>query len=224
MIYCLNRNRSLHYIGDFNIILEDGEHRGRLAPARLPMSDFHTWSSINDLLHLPTRGAWFTWNNGRGGRAHTERRLDRTICNQSWLDLCNTMSYSTLTKLKSDHFPLLFEFQYSDCSFSSQFKFMKMWSLKDDCRTLIANSWSNVVTSCPMFVQNKKLKILKNNLKVWNKENFGNVHLMVKNVEQKVSHIQSKIQQEGHSDTLMSQERAAHKSMEDALKIQEWFW
>jgi hypothetical protein len=61
-------------LGDFNTILEAGEHRGRLAPARLPMTEFQDWTSQNDLLHLPTRGALYTWQNGRGGRAYIERR------------------------------------------------------------------------------------------------------------------------------------------------------
>ncbi|XP_024636247.1 uncharacterized protein [Medicago truncatula] len=212
------------YIGDFNAILEASEHRGRLDPARIPMSDFQDWSSNNDLLHLPTRGAWFTWNNGRGGRAHIERRLDRTICNQLWLNFCSTMSCSTLTKLSSDHFPLLLEFQYNECNFKSHFKFMKMWSLKDDCRSLIANSWNANVIGCPMFVLNKKLKILKENLKVWNKNCFGNVQTMVRDAEKKVNVIQTKIQNDGHTESLLSQEKKAQADMEGALKIQDWFW
>jgi len=56
------------YFGDFNTILEASEHRGRVAPARLSMSDFQPWTSINDLLHLPTRGVLYTWHNGRLGR------------------------------------------------------------------------------------------------------------------------------------------------------------
>lgn len=32
-----------------------------------------------------------------------------------------------------------------------------------------------------MFILNQKLKLLKNKLKVWNKNTFGNVHDKVKN-------------------------------------------
>jgi len=58
---------------------------------------------------------------------HTERRPDRTICNQMWIDMCNNLIVSTLTNLKSDHFPILLEFETSQNRFMSQFKFMNMW-------------------------------------------------------------------------------------------------
>jgi hypothetical protein len=54
------------FIGDFNVIMGAHEHRGRFNPARLPIEEFQAWSDSFNLIHLPTRGADFTWNNGRG--------------------------------------------------------------------------------------------------------------------------------------------------------------
>jgi hypothetical protein len=54
------------FIGDFNVIMGAHEHRGRFNPARLPIEEFQAWSESFNLIHLPTRGADFTWNNGRG--------------------------------------------------------------------------------------------------------------------------------------------------------------
>lgn len=70
-------------IGDFNTILGSHEHRGASLPARGPMNDFFDWSDSNNLFHLPTRSAQYTWSNGRRGNRLTERHLDRAICNQS---------------------------------------------------------------------------------------------------------------------------------------------
>lgn len=97
-------------IGDFNAILGSHEHRGFTNPARLPMEEFFDWSDSNNLYHIPTRGAQYTWTNGRGAR-QTERRLDRAICNQLWLDSCASLAVTTLTKFKSDHFPILLDFK-----------------------------------------------------------------------------------------------------------------
>jgi hypothetical protein len=74
----LNNQHNINwcFMGDFNVILGHHEYRGSSVPASLPMSDFQDWTNSNDLLHLPTRGAWFTWSNGRQGRAFTEKRLD----------------------------------------------------------------------------------------------------------------------------------------------------
>jgi len=208
-------------IGNFNTILEACEHRGRLAPARLPMNEFQNWSNLNDLFHIPTRGASFTWENRRSGRFYTKRRLDRAISNHAWLDFCTSLSCSTLIRTNSDHYPLLLDFQFSDCTFKSQFRFMKMWSLHDNCKDVISSCWNNRVIGCPMYVLNKKLKILKNTLKDWNKTTFGNVHALVESAENKVAEIQHNIQQNGHFDELLNQEKDARLKIEIELKKQE---
>ncbi|WJX46320.1 rhamnogalacturonan endolyase [Trifolium repens] len=190
------------FIGDFNVIMGAHEHRGRSSPARLPIEEFQSWTNSFNLIHLPTRGAEFTWNNGRGGSRHTERRLDRVVCNQQWIDLCCVSSVSTLTKIRSDHFPLLLDFKFSNTTFASQFKFLKMWSLHPSCRAVVSDSWNSVVVGCPMFMLSEKLKSLKAKLKTWNKDCFGNVHDLVASAELQLHQIQMQIQQHGHSDTL----------------------
>lgn len=122
-------------IGDFNSILGSHKHRGASPPARTPMNDFFDWSDTNNFIHLPTRGVQFTWSNGRNGNRQTKRRLDRVICNQAWLDLCSSLNVSTLVNHKSDHFPLLLEFETTPHNFVSQFKFMQMWSHHADCKS-----------------------------------------------------------------------------------------
>jgi hypothetical protein len=56
-----------------------------------------------------------------------------------------------------------------------QFKFLKMWSLHDSCKDVIKNCWNTLVVGCPMFILSQKLKMLKEKLKTWNKDIFGNV-------------------------------------------------
>ncbi|GAU41845.1 hypothetical protein TSUD_177560 [Trifolium subterraneum] len=212
------------FIGDFNVILGAHEHRGRFPPARLPMDDFQSWTDAFQLFHLPTRGAVFTWNNGRGGSRHTEKRLDRAVCNQLWLDTCCVSSVSTLTNHKSDHFPLFLDFQLSNTTFASHFKFMRMWSLHPDCRNIILACWNNVIVGCPMYILSQKLKTLKEKLNAWNKENFGNVHDYVFNAKQNLHQIQDKIQLHGHTDDLLSEEKIASLIYEEALNREEVFW
>jgi hypothetical protein len=212
------------FIGDFNAIVGAHEHRGRFTPARTPMEDFQSWSDGFDLLHLPTRGADFTWANGRRGNRYTEKRLDRALCNPSLIDLCSSIFVSTLTKHKSDHYPILLDLQLSNVIFASQFKFMKMWTLHSDCKQLVQDCWNTSVIGCPMFILTKKLKLLKEKLKIWNKECFGNVHDYVVSAEQNLQSIQSQIQNNGPSDDLLNIECEAHKKLEDALSRQEQFW
>lgn len=175
------------------------QHNGSFSPARPPMMDFQNWTNQNELIHLPTRGASFTWDNGRMGRRHTNRRLDRSVCNQKWLDFCSSISCSTLTKTGSDHYPLLQEFKADNNQFSSSFKFLKMWSLHDGCKDLILNSWNETHLGCPMFILSSKLRNLKNKLKICDREVFGNVHQSVENADKSLSDLQHQIQLNGHS-------------------------
>jgi hypothetical protein len=75
-----------------------------------------------------------------------------------------------------------------------------------------------------MFILSKKLKLLKEKLKTWNKYCFGNVHTLVTSAEQRLQLVQDQIQQNGHSDTLLQEERIASSLYEEALNKQEAFW
>lgn len=207
--------------GDFNTILGAHEHKGAHSPARVPMEDFVNWSDTNHLIHLPTRDSFFTWSNRRGGNAFTERRLDRSICNQSWLDMCSSLSCSTLLRHPSDHSPLLLDFNHTTSRFGSQFKFLKMWAMHDDCINLVQNSWNNSFFGSPMYILSQKLKHLKNNLKEWNKNVFGNIHEHVNIAEQEVHHIQAQIDALGLTDSLLHQQKLAHINLDQALDKQE---
>jgi len=211
-------------IGDFSTIIGSHEYRGSFIPARVPMEDFFNWSDNNNLIHIPTRGVQYTWSNGRSGARHTEKRLDRAICNQQWLDNCTSLSVTTLTKHKSDHFPILLDFHTSIVTFASQFRFMKMWTLHEDCINVVSNSWNSSVLGCPMFVLSKKLSILKQNLKSWNHNVFGNVHFLVKEAEANLENIQNQIDSARLTDDLLEQQKAAHISLEKTLEKEEAFW
>jgi len=75
-----------------------------------------------------------------------------------------------------------------------------------------------------MFVLSKKLKVLKEKLKVWNKTCFGDVHNIVRDTEQKVQLIQAQIQTNGQTETLLDEEKLALKEYEEVLNRHEMFW
>jgi len=212
------------FIGDFNAILGAYESRGYFTPSRIPMQDFQKWTDSNHFIHLPTTGAEFTWQNGRSGRRFTERRLDRCICNQSWLDMCSSISVSTLLRTCSDHHPILLDFEVTQSRFVSQFKFQKMWTLHEDCRNVVNLIWKLNVVGCPMFILSKKLQMLKVKLRSWNKEVFGNIHQLVKEAEAKLHDIQVQLQTSGYNETNISLEKQAQKNLELTLNKEETFW
>lgn len=154
----------------------------------------------------------------------SERRLDRVCCNDSWLTYWSEISCCTLTRNRSDHYPILLSLSKSEGPHVSSFKFLKMWSEHKDCFDVIANAWKVSVAGCPMFILSQKLKYLKSILKCWNKEHFGNVHDKVYLAEEVVNKIQEHISNAGYSDDLLALEKKAHCDLNQAMHFQELFW
>jgi hypothetical protein len=101
---------------------------------------------------------------------------------------------------------------------------MNMWLLHPDFKAEIDNCWNTIIHGCPMFILCKKLKMLKDRLKIWNKDVFGNVHDQLKKSEDKVNSIQEKINVNGYSDDLMAQDKQAQIDLDLALQIENAFW
>ncbi|XP_019435508.1 PREDICTED: uncharacterized protein LOC109342010 [Lupinus angustifolius] len=211
-------------IGDSNVVLGAHECRSARLPAKTPCLEFKSFSDSAGLLHLNTLGAQFTWTKKRRGNVLTEKRLARALCNEDWLSCWNQVSCGTLPRLTSDHHPLLLQSTIHSQARISCFKFHKMWISHQDCRRLVEDSWRIKVYGCPMFVLSQKLRHLKRDLKSWNINVFGNVHLKVNNAKACVETIRNCINILGPSSELLDQEDKAQKDLLDALMIEEIFW
>ncbi|XP_019435469.1 PREDICTED: uncharacterized protein LOC109341956 [Lupinus angustifolius] len=75
-----------------------------------------------------------------------------------------------------------------------------------------------------MYVLSQKLKALKEDLKVWNKNVFGNIHLRVQASKSNVEFIQSCIQEHEPINDLLEQEERAPSELIQALLVEEEFW
>lgn len=154
----------------------------------------------------------------------TEKRLDRVVCNDSWLNFWSAVSSCTLTRNRSDHFPLLMDLRKENRNFSSSFKFLRMWASHLDCSTILEDAWKGNFSSCPMFILCQKLKQVKMKLKEWNKEIFGNVNDNVNIAMQKLDSIQQEIDCHDCSDLLINHEQEAQCEFQKALHFQEELW
>ncbi|XP_019455110.1 PREDICTED: uncharacterized protein LOC109356233 [Lupinus angustifolius] len=200
------------------------ECRGASLPNRLACDDFKMFSELGNLHHIRTRGVEFTWSNRRIGVAHTEKRLDRAIYNDSWLSAWHHTSCFTLPRSASDHHPLMLCSSHGSNILHSHFRFHKMWLQHQGLRSVVEAHWSNTVVGCPMYVLSNKLKGLKTIFKSRNKEVFDNIHLRVKNALTSFELIQQKLSAEGQTDLLLAQEEQAQKDLLVASNSEEEFW
>lgn len=86
---------------------------------------------------------------------------------------------------------------------------MKTWSKHPDLNKLIYDSWQQQVHGFPMFVFAQKLKNLKFTLKDRNKRVFGNMHHQVKDAIDSLDRIQKEIDDNGGTESLIANEKAA---------------
>jgi len=98
-----------------------------------------------------------------------------------------------------------------------------MWVAHADCINVVRNNWNTPIIGCPIYVLAEKPKHLNVAMKQWNKDTFGNVHDQVKIAKDRVDQIQSEIDNLGHSDNLMLQEKNAQVILEQAQNVEELF-
>lgn len=211
-------------IGDCNAVLGAHECTGGRLPVRSSCDDFRNAMNRCEFTHLDTSGAFFTWSKGRG-RKHMERRLDRSLCDDKWLDSFPNTSCMALPRVVSDHNSLLFTATNLAISGPKPFRFKSMWSLHSSFKNVVANCWSlTVPIGCPMYVTLQKLKALKLCLKRWNVEVFGDVHQNLKAARDKLADIQQQLASDGCPDQLFEAEVAAKAEVLEALRCEESFW
>ena len=157
---------------DFNVVRYPTERLkgGSMTPAMWAFTDF-----INELglIDLPLTGGNYTWSSNPTRPAMS--RLDRFLVSPEWDGLFASSVQSTLPRTLSDHFPILL-----DCGRiqggKSSFKFENMWLQSEGFVERVSSWWgSYVFEGSPSFVFSQKLRALKHDLKVWNKEVFGDV-------------------------------------------------
>lgn len=75
-----------------------------------------------------------------------------------------------------------------------------------------------------MYVLSEKLKSLKHKLQDWNKNQFGNVQLRVKQAMESVDAVQDQISSFGYSNDRLAQEQEVHLDLKKTLLFEEEFW
>jgi len=93
-----------------------------------------------------------------------------------------------------------------------------MWTLHEDCKNIVSDCWNKNFVGFPMFILSQKLKLLKQILKNWNINVFGNVRV---DAEIELTSIQNQIDTSGMSDSLLDQQKLAHIKLEKDLDKEE---
>ncbi|CAL5355041.1 unnamed protein product [Camellia sinensis] len=165
--------------GDFNEIRQIGDRRGCSRRDR-GMKDFNEFIDKCEISDLPLLGRRFTWCNSYTGEKWS--RIDRIFVDPKWLEVFNIKLWG-LPRMVSDHCPLLMMEDERDWG-PKPFRVLNAWFLHKNFQSFWESKWQeSAVEGWAGFILTQKLKLLKNNLKSWNVEVFGNVVNKLKSVE-----------------------------------------
>ncbi|XP_059599050.1 uncharacterized protein LOC132255193 [Vitis vinifera] len=160
--------------GDFNVILSQRERsrQGRLSGA---MRSFAQIVDDLELIDLPMQGGIATWNGGRNNQSWA--RLDRFLVTQQWLDMFCGVAQCRMHRPTSDHFPILL-MGGGIRRGPTPFRFENMWLKVDGFIDFLRGWWQGIeVRGRASFRLAYKMKVLKHNIKVWNREVFGRLEV-----------------------------------------------
>ncbi|KAF7831916.1 ribonuclease H [Senna tora] len=164
--------------GDFNQVSTASEKLSRCHTLN-GAAQFRDFMDSSGLIDLRAQGNWFTWHNGRLGDAAVPERLDRSLCNVSWLEKFPETKILCLTSLCSDHSPLVVK-MYNNIPFRPRpFRFKAMWLLDDSCERIVRDAW--------------QLNKEGSSLKQWNHVHFGNLHVQIKQLNDELDQLQQSL-------------------------------
>ncbi|GFZ11267.1 hypothetical protein Acr_22g0006650 [Actinidia rufa] len=153
--------------GDFNVVRFPFVAGGQASLSA--MRDFSEYIKDEELIDLPL-GDSFTWSNGTAFS-----RLDRFLISSDWEGEHMDVRQYCLPIVVSDHKPV-FLVGGGKSKGPAPFKFENMWLQAEGFEDLVRKWWQGYsVHGSPSYHLARKLKLLKEDLKRWNREVLANL-------------------------------------------------
>ena len=170
------------------------------------------------MVDLGFHGPRFTWVNKREVGHYIQERLDRGFANAVWRGLYPEASIHHLTRTHFDHCPVLLKLvEHGLSCFSRPFRFQPMWMSHPLFSEVVADSWS---VDGPLKLNVEKFTA---EVKIWNREVFGDIFQRKKRVKARLRGIQSRLA-EGPSSHLLQLESILRKEYVEVLQYEEEYW
>ncbi|KAL8470805.1 hypothetical protein ACS0TY_033399 [Phlomoides rotata] len=166
-----NEEDCICIIGDFNSVRNCKERAGKGdGTENRDMREFENYIRQWGVVELPLIGKMYTWYRPDGT---CKSRLDRMMVNSEWLGKWPDQVLKGLGWSFSDHRPIYIESQAKDWG-SRPFRFLNYWISHPTFKEFFEKKWAEYnIEGWSGFILKEKLKLLRQDLKTWNKEVFG---------------------------------------------------
>lgn len=165
-------------MGDFNeVLMSVDKFGGRPVNFWLAMK-FQNCLDTCGMMDMGFSGNRFTWTNSRGVANLIQERIDRSFCNMRWWLMYPKASDKHLTRVHSDHYPLLIDLDSrSSLHLSCPFRFQLGWPSHPESINFFRRLGEI------LFLWRVQLSLLLMQQKTWNKEIFGNIFARKRRLE-----------------------------------------
>nr|KYP61675.1 Transposon TX1 uncharacterized [Cajanus cajan] len=174
---------------------------------------FSDFVNSSGLLDLQMFGRQFTWfrNDGK-----TMSRFDRYLVSVDFASSREGLEKWGLPRGMSDHCPVLLKTGVSEWG-PKPFRVLNCWF--DDIRfkPFVEDAWGRMeIRGKKCFVLKEKLKELKKRLKIWNKEEFGDINKNIELLHEEIHNLESKEEEAG-----LEEEELSHLNLKRG-ELQKW--
>ncbi|XP_009796308.1 uncharacterized protein [Nicotiana sylvestris] len=187
-LYNLASDMSLPWLvgGDFNVIWDEEEKFGGLPVSLNEINDFRHCISTCNLGDPAFKGSIYMWWNRRGEDDCIFKRLDRCLGNIELQHVWPSIEVTHLSKIGSDHSPMLLKFNPDAAPIKKTFKFLNFWCKHSTFKDVVLQYWKADFVGDPFFVFNHKLKKLKKALSIWSRATYDGIFQRIATLEEVV--------------------------------------
>lgn len=203
--FCSASHHPCLIAGDFNETLTPGD-RGSMVIDHSSSAHFHSFISNLHLIEIQPSEGWFTWFRGA-----SMSKLDRFLVQSDWITKFPLIHTSILKRSISDHCPIILKSREIKWG-PRPFRFQDVWLSHRGCLETVKKVWRN---SDGMMIMDKFKKV-KNELKEWNSQVFGNIN-------ERIATLESEIQQWDNvaNTRLLTEEEVKIRA---SIQLELWSW
>ncbi|KAL8151867.1 hypothetical protein V2J09_021675 [Rumex salicifolius] len=205
--------------GDFNCILSMEERWGGSGGLSQDSPTFADLVDRLDLIDLGFSGSRFTWRRGPSEAPTVAKRLDRFFTNVIGRIGWEEAVVRHLPAIRSDHNPLFLCLDPSSLNNRGHrpFRFEAMWLAHPQFMSFLLKKWKREKAAPDA------LGCLQKDLRIWNKEVFGNLYYKKEKLLRRIEGIDNAIASGGPPRLLHLQSKLK-RDLEDCLQQEEMFW
>ncbi|GFS42551.1 hypothetical protein Acr_00g0080480 [Actinidia rufa] len=176
-------------LGDFNNVLSNNEKSNGLPVTEYEIRDFKNCCYDLGISDLRSSGVFYTWSNNS-----VWCKLDRTMVNNNWVqDGILAQAVYELPGKFSDHSSCTISLLEENDKGATPFKFYNMWSKHESFLEVVSNSWNLRMMGIRMYKLCRKLKAVKEPLKILNRKHFTHISAKEEAAEEELVQAQQQL-------------------------------